>query len=116
MSTNHLNGSILFPSTIEKINVWLLSENMGTYSRIINYYVAEGNATYKSLDGILYSADGETLLRVPGSRSGKLSIPGNPKVIGKMPSYTAMLQRSSFRTAWKRSEIPPSAWQDPLQR
>ena len=46
--------------TIEKINVWLLSENMGTYSRIINYYVAEGNATYKSLDGILYSADGET--------------------------------------------------------
>lgn len=83
MSKNHIDGSILFPSTIEDIDGWLLSQNMGTSSCIINYYVAEGNQNYKSLDGILYSADGDTLLRVPGSRDGKLSIPGNPKVIGE---------------------------------
>ena len=83
MSKNHITGSILFPSTIEKINKWLLSENLGTWSSIINFDVAEGNKTYKSLDGILYSADGETLIRMPGSRRGKLSIPGNPKVIGE---------------------------------
>lgn len=83
MDKNHIDGSILFPSTITKINGWLLSQNMGTYSSIRNFFVAEGNKTYKSLDGILYSADGDTLLRVPGSKGGTISIPGNPKVIGE---------------------------------
>ena len=37
--------------------------------------VAQGSSSYKSVDGILYSKDGKTLLYAPTTVSGKLSVP-----------------------------------------
>ncbi len=40
----------------------------GEYSDIGAYVVEEGNPRYKSIDGVLFSADGKTLLRYPNRR------------------------------------------------
>ena len=45
--------------------------------------VAEGNSTYKSIDGNLYSADGKTLiLYAPGKTNESFSIPDSVTSIG----------------------------------
>ena len=40
----------------------------GEYSTIGAYVVEEGNPRYRSIDGVLFSADGKTLLRYPNGR------------------------------------------------
>ena len=37
--------------------------------------VASGNAAFRSVDGVLYSADGKTLIQVPGGKRGALVVP-----------------------------------------
>ena len=41
----------------------------GDYEHIENWVVEEGNPLYRDIDGVLYSADGKTLLRYPNGRS-----------------------------------------------
>lgn len=49
-----------------------------------NVYVpAGGNANYSSIDGIVYSADGETLVMCPMGRIGEVSIPNSVTTIGE---------------------------------
>ena len=44
--------------------------------------VAEGNPSYCSIDGVLYSADGKTLCCVPGATAGSFVIPSEVTSIG----------------------------------
>ena len=44
-------------------------------------HVASGNAAYKSVEGVLFSADGKTLLSCPATQVGKFSIPIGTKTI-----------------------------------
>ena len=47
--------------------------------------VAEGNMNYKSVDGVLFTADGKQLLYFPDGKSGDYAIPEGTEIIG----YTA---------------------------
>ncbi len=47
------------------------------------FEVEEGNPLYKSVDGVLYSADGKTLLRYPGGRKEEhFDVPAGVETIG----------------------------------
>lgn len=49
-----------------------------------NIYVpAAGNANYSSIDGIVYSADGTTLIMCPMGKMGEVSIPNGVTTIGE---------------------------------
>lgn len=43
---------------------------------------ADGNANFQVVDGVLFSADGKTLLAFPAGRSGKYTVPEGTEVIG----------------------------------
>ena len=45
--------------------------------------VAEGNGTYVSADGVLYTKDVETLVCCPGGKNGELAIPNSVTTIGE---------------------------------
>lgn len=50
---------------------------------VTEFEVEAGNPTWKSVDGILYSKDGKTLVRYPVQKSGKgFSVPKGVKTIG----------------------------------
>ena len=47
------------------------------------FEVEEGNAVYRSVDGVLYSADGKTLLRYPSGRTAEhFDVPAGVETIG----------------------------------
>ena len=46
------------------------------------FHVAGGNAAFRSIDGVLFSADGRTLLCYPPGRSGDYSVPAGTTDIG----------------------------------
>lgn len=51
--------------------------------RVGAYEVEEGNTVYRSVDGVLYSADGKTLIRYPaGCKDEHFDVPAGVKVIG----------------------------------
>ncbi len=53
------------------------SEAFAGCTSLVEINVAASSKTYKSVDGILYSADGKTLLYCPATRSGEVVIPTN---------------------------------------
>lgn len=57
--------SITIPSNMSNIPEGAIA----ACSQLTNYYVAEGNETYKDIDGVLYSADGKTLIIYPMGRN-----------------------------------------------
>lgn len=59
--------SITIPSSITSLS----ADFFGTMDNLISIEVEAGNATYKSIDGIVYTKDGTTLLRCP---KGKKSV------------------------------------------
>lgn len=44
--------------------------------------VAPGSTSFKSIDGVLYSADGKTLVSYAGGKSGSYTVPAGTEVIG----------------------------------
>ena len=46
--------------------------------------VASGNTTYKAIDGVLYTADGKTLVLFPASRAESFEIPDGVTTIGDL--------------------------------
>lgn len=62
--------SIKIPSTVTKI------EESGLYCyKAQSYEVDAGNKQYKSIDGVVYSKDGRTLVQFPNGRSGYYNMP-----------------------------------------
>ena len=49
---------------------------------IENIWVEEGNTSLKSVDGVLYSANGEELVTYPAGRGGEYAIASGTKIIG----------------------------------
>lgn len=49
--------------------------------------VAKGNANYRSVDGVLYSADGKTLIAFPPGRTGEYVIPSGVEKIAPAAFY-----------------------------
>ncbi len=62
--------NIKIPSTVTEI------EQVGLYcSQAESYEVDIANKTYKSIDGVVYSKDGRTLVQFPNGRSGYYDMP-----------------------------------------
>ena len=79
------------------------------------FEVAEGNKYYKSIDGLLYSADGKTLLmcgtQFPGWYSQMITIPDEVEVLGK--EAFAYCNYAKITTLPKQlKEIGKSAFQE----
>ena len=67
--------TVTIPSTVTNIDKCAFSD--------MEYYnVAEANTVYKSIDGMLYSKDGKTLVNYPGARTGRAVIPYGTETIG----------------------------------
>ncbi|MBE6746353.1 MAG: VWA domain-containing protein [Ruminococcaceae bacterium] len=78
-----IEGEITIPATVEKF----------TYSavdgckKITALNVEEGNANYKSVDGIVYSADGKEVIVCPSGKAGTVTIADGTETIGKYAFY-----------------------------
>ncbi len=70
--------SLTLPKTLKTVgsNIWA-----GMW-KLENIYVASGNSAYKSVDGILYSKNGKTLVRYPLGREGACAVPSGTETIG----------------------------------
>lgn len=71
---------VTFPASL----VSLGSEPFGMSQKLLNIYVNEKSDTYKSIDGVLFSADGKTLIAFPSGRNGTYEIPNDTIAIGDM--------------------------------
>ena len=73
-------SKLIFGKNMRKINI-------GRFALPSGFEVAEGNKYYKSIDGLLYSADGKTLLmcgtQFPGWYTQTITIPDEVEVLGK---------------------------------
>ena len=56
-------------------------------SGLTSINVDENNTSYKSIDGILYSYDGKTLIQCPGGKTGSITIPNSVTSIGSQAFY-----------------------------
>ena len=65
--------------------------------RILNYEVPDGHPLYKTVDGVLFSADGKTLLSFPGGRTDThYDVPAGVETIGERAFANASLQTVSL--------------------
>ena len=72
--------SIYIPASVTGHGNGAFLKDCGSLQTII---VAEGNRTYKSVDGMLLSADGKTLIKYPSGRSGVCVIPEGVETISR---------------------------------
>ena len=99
-------------------------EAMYQHNTLENIQVAEGNPLYKSVDGVLYSADGKTLVSYPKGRTAtSYTVPEGTVEIGKyafrsnecieeviLPEGLTVIGQQSFEycTGLKKMELPKS--------
>jgi len=60
-------------------------------TKLTQFSVTDGNAAFKANDGIVFSADGVTLVRFPSGRAGTYAIPNDVEVIGEGAFYAGAL-------------------------
>lgn len=94
-----LGGDVVIPDGVEDISclafenttitslslpvsMWHVPRFIPQQNQLSNIYVAEGNAYFKSVDGVLYTADMTELLLCPGGHAGELCIPNGVKKVG----------------------------------
>ena len=73
-----LSGEITIPANVEEFNKSAISDN----KNITHIHIENNNRNYKSVDGIVYSSDGKTLLFCPLGREGSISVAENTEIIG----------------------------------
>jgi len=69
--TRFVSSDALYAATVEKMVIprgYQADLPSGQYMTVRSYVVEEGNERYKSADGVLFSADGTTLLRYPNGK------------------------------------------------
>lgn len=79
--------SIELPASLTTVNPNSFSTGYSTSStgrnNLANIYVAEGSATFKAIDGVLFSADGKTLVQYPfGRKASSYTIPEGTETVG----------------------------------
>ncbi len=80
--------SIHIPKNVTYVSVTAFnSSSSGIDSKVKTITVDENNPTYKSIDGIVYSKDGKTLILCPKGRSGSLTIPEGVTTIASNSFY-----------------------------
>ena len=81
LALSRLSGieTVILPSTLEYINF----SGISVPTSVMNYEIAATNPTYKTVDGILYSKDGKTLVLYPAGRSGEITLNSGVEIIGQ---------------------------------
>ncbi len=72
-------------------------------------YVGDGNPSYRSIEGVLFSKDGSTLLQYPAAREGDYAIPDGVTTLRDYSFYGASLEEVYFpeglkETGWRTFE------------
>ena len=67
------------------VHLWRISDEsvFGNNPALKEIKVAEGNPTYKSVDGVLFTAKGEKLVYYPDGKNGGYAIPEGTKMVGQ---------------------------------
>lgn len=65
-----LTGSLTIPSSVTSIGIAAFS----SCSKLTSIEVDESNPNYKSIDGVLYSKNGEKLIQCPGGKTDSVTI------------------------------------------
>ena len=77
---------ISIPATVTSISGWAFQGCSG----LLSITVDGGNPNYRSIDGVLYTKDGATLLRYPSGRSDTaFTVPQGVRTIGEMAFNSA---------------------------
>lgn len=86
ISCNDLE-SITIPASVTSI--FMSERGLQTFntSNLLSVNVAEGNAVYSSVDGVLFSKDKKTLIFYPLGKTGSYNVPNGVKVIGQFAFY-----------------------------
>lgn len=108
------NGKLTLPNTFETF-YW---DSVSDCSNITEIYVEEGNKKFKSVDGIIYSADGKTLIRCPEGRTMDVVIADDTETIGssafsgcalisyvKCPDSLTIINNSAFSDCSKLTTV-----------
>lgn len=72
-----ISGEITIPATVEKLS----SVSVTDCTKLTDIHVDEKNVSIKSINGIVYSADGKTLIVCPRGKSGSVSIAEDTEII-----------------------------------
>lgn len=97
--------SIHLPSTLDHLGV---NRPLRVCPSLENITVAEGNGHFRSVDGVLFSADGSTLILYPQGRDGTYTIPDGVTAVGddafyNNPGLTSVTFPDSLRSIGDRS-------------
>ena len=75
---------LIIPASVEKIDVAFLN----TFSGCEAYEIDEKNENYRSIDGVIFDASGETLIGYPGGKKDKeYEVPAKTERIGNSAVY-----------------------------
>jgi len=85
-------GLLAGTSSIKKIRipdgVETISPGAFSYSGIEEFHVSDANESFKTIDGVLFSKDGKTIVSYPSKRSGdSYRIPNGVEIIGSSAFY-----------------------------
>ncbi len=93
--------SVKVPSSVTKI------EEIGLYcSKVESFEVDAGNKYYKSIDGVVYSKDGRTLVQFPNGRSGYYDMPNEVENV-KMSSISGCTKLTGLNLSSRLTRIIP---------
>ena len=84
--------SITLPASLKSLGASPLANNIS----LENILVAEGNTAFKSVDGVLFSADGKLLHCYPAGRGGSYRIPDGTQTIVRGAFTGAKINEVSF--------------------
>lgn len=112
-------------STIETLNLPLRVESFSantllntTGLKAVNFVGTYADAKYKSVDGVVYSADGKTLLYFPRARDGEFVIPSGVFTVAQsafetcryvskitIPGHVTTIEDYAFKTLSRTTDI-----------
>lgn len=95
--SNSALRSFHFPATL----VTLGSSVFGGCSYLNEYTVAEGNPSFKAVNGVLFTADGKTLLSYPGAKYGSYTVPEGTEYIASSAFRGSDVTSINFGTTLK---------------
>ena len=87
--------TFIIPASVKEIEVFAIG-----YSSLKQFVVEEGNTAYKAIDGVLFTADGKTLVSFPNGKAKEL-IDG----IYTVPDGCEIITQAAFNGVWDLKKV-----------
>ncbi len=107
-SSYYRNGditSVTIPASVNHIGRYVF----GHCFKLSSIEVDKDNPNYKSIDGVVYSKDGKTLVLCPAGRTGHFSVPHHATTIAPYAFYSCK-KLKTISLAQGTTEIPDGAF------